>query len=317
MRKQKLLLARRAVSCDVRSMTMPKWASAALGCPRCGGPLSGFKVKQATVVRCGDCGPYPVLAGVPVLVPEPSLWCATFYDSALSALAEVDRASHEVVHTLKAFALGTRGAEASRFSDDWSPWEALGEPPPTLREGPGADALAELLKVATFQAPSLWLEHRTPDGVVLEVGCGAGLSSARLATTTRSLLVGDVSLRAVLTASRRSGAVPVVMDAHALPVRARSLDGLLAENVVDLLDEPDQFFAAAKRALKPKGRMLLSSPAPALQSPDEDDSWLARLARRGGFTVEEAADGLPWLRQNSSRFVEVWLVQLLKMRHTH
>ncbi len=296
-------------------MTMPKWASATLACPRCGGSLAGLAAKQATVVRCVDCGPYPVLAGVPVLVPEPSLWCATFYDAALSALAEVDRSSRAAVQTLKAFADASAGAEAGRFSDDWTTWEALGGAPPALREGPGADALAELLKVATEQAPSLWLEHRTPDGVVLEVGCGAGATSARLATKRRSLLVGDVSLRAVLAASHRSGAVPVVMDAQALPVRAKSLDGLLAENVVDLLDDAEAFFTSVKVALKPKGALLLSSPAPSLQSPDEDDAMLARLARSAGFTVDEAADGLPWLRRNSSRFLEVWMVQVLALKH--
>lgn len=297
-------------------MTMPKWASATLACPRCGGALAGLTAKQATVVRCRDCGPYPVLAGVPVLVPEPSLWCATFYDAALSALAEVDRSSRVAVQTLKAFADASVGSEAGRFSDDWTAWEASGDDPPALHEGPGADALAELLKVATEQAPSLWLEHRTPDGVVLEVGCGAGAMSARLATKRRSLLVGDVSLRAVLTASHQSGGVPVVMDAQALPVRAKSLDGLLAENVVDLLDDAEAFFTSAKLALKPKGALLLSSPAPSLQSPDEDDAMLARLARSAGFTVDESADGLPWLRRNSGRFLEVWLVQVLALKHS-
>jgi uncharacterized protein YbaR (Trm112 family) len=174
-------------------MTMPKWASTTLACPRCGGSLSGLTAKQATVVRCQDCGPYPVLAGVPVLVPEPSRWCASFYDAALSALAEADLSSRHAVQTLKAFADASAGAEANRFSDDWASWEVLGGTPPRLHEGPGADALGELLKVATEQAPSLWLEHRTPDGVVLEVGCGAGATAARLATKRRSLLVGDVS----------------------------------------------------------------------------------------------------------------------------
>ncbi|MBE2249883.1 MAG: methyltransferase domain-containing protein [Myxococcus sp.] len=297
-------------------MTMPKWASAALACPRCGGALSGLAAKQTTVTRCEDCGPYPVLAGVPVLVPEPARWCATFYDAALSALAEADLASRVAVQTLKAFADAAPGAEASRFSDDWTAWEAAGAAPPELHEGPGADALAELLKIAALQAPSLWLEHRTPDGVVLELGCGAGATSARLNTKRRSLMVGDVSLRAVLAASHRSGAVPVVMDAQALPLRARAFDAIVAENVVDLLEDAEGFFTSAKLALKPGGALLLASPAPSLGSPDEDDGVLARLASSAGFEVDESADGLPWLRRNSGRFVEVWLVQVLALRHS-
>ena len=106
------------------------------------------------------------------------------------------------------------------------------------------------------------------------------------------------------------------MDAQALPVRAKSLDGLLAENVVDLLEDAEAFFTSAQLALKPKGALLLSSPAPSLQSPDEDAAMLARVARSAGFAVDESADGLPWLRRNSSRFLEVWLVQVLSLKHS-
>lgn len=294
-------------------MTMPKWAVTALACPRCGGALSGLGAKR-TVARCQHCGPYPVLAGVPVLVPEPARWCATFYDAALSALAEVAKVNREVVETLRAFADAAPDAEPSRFSDDWTTAEGTDTQAPPLRAGPAADALHELLEVARHQAPSLWLQHRAPDGVVLEVGCGAGLTAARLGKKRR-LVVGDLSLRAVLEASRRSGGVPVVLDAQALPVRPRALDGLVAENVVDLLDDPEAFFTSAKLALNARGAMLLSTPGPALQSPDGDDGALTALARRCGFQVTDSADGLPWLRRNSSRFLEVWLVQALALRH--
>lgn len=295
-------------------MAMPKWAVEALGCPRCGEALAGLGAK-GPVARCRNCGPFPVLAGVPVLVPEPARWCATFYDAALSALAEVGQVTREVVDTLRAFADAAHGAEAARFSDDWTSTEATGAKPPALAQGPASDALAELLEVAAHQSPALWLGHRAPRGVVLEVGCGAGLTAARLASDQRSLLVGDTSLRAVLTASRRSGAVPVVLDAQALPVRPRALEGVVAENVVDLLDDPEAFFTSAALALSPTGALLVSSPAPALQAPDGDDATLARLAERCGFVVADRADGLPWLRQNSSRFLEVWLVQALSLAH--
>ncbi len=295
-------------------MTIPKWAVSALACPRCGRSLSGFSSK-ASVVRCKDCGPYPVLAGVPVLVPEPARWCATFYDAALSALAEVERSSKQVVETLRAFADAAVGAEPARFSDDWTSAEGGAAKDEPLCEGPGADALAELLVVAKAQSASLWLEHRAPEGVVLEVGCGAGLTAAHLNSKRRSLIVGDLSLRAVLHAADRSRAVPVVLDAQALPFKPRSLDGLVAENVVDLLDDPEAFFTSAKLALKAKAKLLVSSPGPSLGSPDGDDDTLFQLAERCGFEVSESTDGLPWLRRNSSRFLEVWLVQALALRH--
>lgn len=296
-------------------MTTSKWAADCLACPRCGGALRGLGTRGATVTRCDDCGPYPVLAGVPVLVPEPARWCASFYDAALAALAEVGRASHVEVKTLRAFADAAPGVEAQRFSDDWTAWEAAGAKPPALTDGPGSDALTELIRVATEQAPSLWLEHRTPQGTVLEVGCGAGATSTRLMKERRSVLVGDLSLRAVLFASQRSGAVPVVLDAQALPVRPRSLDAVVAENVVDLLEAPEAFFTSAKLALDVDGALLLSSPAPALGRPDDDEETLTRLAKGAGFSVDEVADGLPWLRRNSGRFLEVWLVQAVSLVH--
>jgi len=107
-----------------------------------------------------------------------------------------------------------------------------------------------------------------------------------------------------------------VMDAQALPLRARAFDAIVAENVVDLLEDAEGFFTSAKLALKPGGALLLASPAPSLGSPDEDDGVLARLAGSAGFEVDESADGLPWLRRNSGRFVEVWLVQVLALRHS-
>jgi SAM-dependent methyltransferase/uncharacterized protein YbaR (Trm112 family) len=297
-------------------MTTPRWALEVLACPRCGGTLDGLGHASASVVRCDVCGPYPVLAGVPVLVPEPARWCATFYDAALSALAEVGRATSTAVETLRAFADAGTGAEPGRFSDDWTAWEAAGRDEPDVVPGPADGALEALFAVSEAQAPLTWLAARAPSGVVLEVGCGAGRLTRRLAGPRRTVVVGDVSLRAVLRASQVGKHVaPVVLDAQALPIRARSLDGIIAEHVIDLLDDPEAFFTSAKLALSPAGTLLVATPQPALGAPDGDDARLADLATRAGFSVESMAEGLPWLRRNDERFLEVWLVQALQLRH--
>jgi SAM-dependent methyltransferase len=268
------------------------------------------------VVRCASCGPYPVLAGVPVLVPEPAVWCATFYDAALSALAEVGAATSAAVETLRAFAAASPGAEPGRFSDDWTAWEAAGDDAPALVPGPAAAALRALAAVAEEQSPTSWVLARAPAGVVLEVGCGAGRLTRALVSKRRKVLVGDVSLRAVLLASRSApGATPVVLDAQALPIAPRALNGLIAEHVVDLLDDAEAFFVSAQLALAAEGALLVTTPKPALASPDEEDAEVQRLARAAGFVVEASDDGLPWLRQNHARFLEVWLVQALALRH--
>jgi SAM-dependent methyltransferase len=256
-----------------------------------------------------------VLADVPVLVPEPARWCATFFEPALAALAEVGAVTSAGVETLRAFASVAPGVEPARFSDDWTAWEATGRAAPPFAEGPAREVLERLSSLADAAGPGAFVLERVPDGVVLEVGCGVGRLSRRLARPRRRHLVGDLSLRAVLLSARAAaGAVPVVLDAEALPIARGRLDALVAEHVVDLLDDAEAFFAAAARAVAPQGLALVTTPRPALDAPDDDDGRLATLARRAGFAVEARADGLPWLRRNDGRFLEVWLVQALALR---
>lgn len=103
----------------------------------------------------------------------------------------------------------------------------------------------------------------------------------------------------------------MVMNAQALPVRKGTLHLLVAEHVVDLLDEPFDFLTQARAALHKQGSLLITTPEPSLGF-GEDDA-LEGLAVRAKFRVQERRDGLPWLRVNSSRFVETYLVQALAL----
>ena len=90
------------------------------------------------------------------------------------------------------------------------------------------------------------------------------------------------------------------------------MDLLLAEHVVDLLDEAFEFLQQARRVLARGGELLVTTPEPSLGF-GEDDA-LEGLAKRAKFKVKERRDGLPWLRVNSSRFVECYLVQALALK---
>jgi SAM-dependent methyltransferase/uncharacterized protein YbaR (Trm112 family) len=290
------------------------WLWQVLACPRCNGRLKPAQ----NLVRCAACGPYPLLGGVPILVPDAAGWCASFYDSVLSALAEHGLATREAVHVVGAFARGRTG-EAQRFGDDWTRYEAHGEDEPAPVRGPGRASLLTVRRAGLKGGPAAWLARQVGTATLaLEVGCGVGVGSELLAAHTKRLVVGDYSLRAVLNARARAergpGAVAgVVLDAAALPVARGALDLLVAENVVDLLDEPRAFFEGVRDALAKKGRALVTTPDPALGG-TEDDA-VQRLAVAARLKVSEVRDGLPWVRLNSARHVEVYLVQALALAH--
>ncbi len=291
---------------------MKSWLSQVLRCPRCGSALE----LASQLARCSACGPYPILGGVPVLVADPSGYCATFHDAILATLAEQGLADREAVAVVDAFAEG-RTESPQAFGDDWTSHEASGGVAPVPVKGAATRALKSLLDVARDDGPARWLERRMhPVKLALEVGCGAGERSELIAQHAQRLLVGDLSLRAVFQARARAAREEadvegVVMNAEALPVRSGALDLLVAEHVVDLLDEPFEFFTRARKALGKKGELLVTTPEPSLGF-GEDDA-VEQLAVRAKFRVKERRDGLPWLRINSSRFVECYLVQALAL----
>lgn len=291
---------------------MKTWLSHVLRCPRCGGGLEF----AAQLARCAACGPYPIFGGVPVLVSDPSRYCASFHDAILATLAEQGLADREAVAVVEAFAEG-RSDSPEVFGDDWTSHEVSGAEAPVPVKGAATKALKSLLDVAREDGPARWLERNMrPVKLALEIGCGAGERSEVIAQHAQRLLVGDLSLRAVFQARARASREEadvegVVMNAEALPVRTGALDLLVAEHVVDLLDEPFEFFARARKALNKKGKLLLTTPEPSLGF-GEDDA-VEQLAVRAKFKVKERRDGLPWLRINSSRFVECYLVQALAL----
>lgn len=289
------------------------WFASVLRCPRCAGPLD----LAAHLARCSACGPYPVLGDVPVLVADPAAYCARYHDALLAALAEQGLADREAVAVVEAFAEG-RAESPEVFGDDWTAHELSGDAAPAPVKGAATAALKQLLLVADEQGPAAWLaRHVKPAGLTLEVGCGAGARSEVLAQRVERLVVADLSLRAVLRARARAArhdaeVAGLVLDAQTLPLKRGALDLLVAEHLVDLLDEPFEFLAQARAAVKKGGTVLVTTPEPSLGF-GEDDA-LEQLALRAKFKVVERRDGLPWLRVNSSRFLETYLVQALALR---
>ncbi|GAB1644363.1 methyltransferase domain-containing protein [Krasilnikovia sp. MM14-A1259] len=154
-----------------------------------------------------------------------------------------------------------------------------------------------------------------PGHVLLDVGCGPGtdLPAMAAATGPTGKVIGvdqDPAMRD--TAQQRTRAYPYVEiqagDAHALPLKAASVDRAHADRVLQHLADPATAVAELQRVLRPGGRVALAEPdwdTLTIDAPDTATSRaytrfvttnvvrnaaigrsLGRLLHNAGFTVE-------------------------------
>jgi len=271
------------------------WILEVVACSQLG--CAGRLRRRGPTARCVACKTiYPVLAGVPIVVPAPAHWMAAHRDAVLATLVDHDAVDRATIDVVDAFASAARDATPAPFSDDWAEGEIFALPFPPRPH------LAEVIAELVGDKP----------GTVLDLGCGDGAIAAMLAPRARRLAVADRSLRAVLRASARTGAAGVVVDAE--QVALRNIDTLVAANLIDLLDDPHGFLTIARAALSKRGRLVLSTPEPGLGSPG-DDAILdalhgARLAPR------DVRDPVPWPRVHHPRRAQLdacWVASCVKL----
>jgi len=265
---------------------------------------------------------YPVLAGIPILLRDAASWMAAFRESIIATLAEFDLLSTEMVRFIDAFARKAGHVDFRRFSDDWVDWEAKEEGGSAIRDAlPEFDDLEfrNFLTLGDRNSPTktlLQMSGHKRSGTILEVGCGAGQMSCGLSGLSDRFVVSDYSLRAVCLARQKVSengtfCVGLVLDATNLPFKAGKLRMIVAENLADLLHRPSRFIEHAKRALTPRGRFLLSTPDPDLESaPDPGD--LRSLLQDAGFVIEEEMKRIPWIRFFHSRHLEIYFVDIFR-----
>ena len=269
-----------------------------LRCPNCLEPLQDA---GPSLLACAGCGPYPVLQGVPVLVPDPAAWCGRFHDAILAAMAEEGDVAHHEVLLVQRFA-AQAGRSNEPFGDDWTGHELLDAPPPRPARGRARASMQRLLEEP---GPGGWIEKRLPRArVALEVGCGAAIRTRALAARSELVIAADLSLRAVLRSRVDDHVHGVVLDAQALPFASKCADVVVAENVIDLLDAPHDFLTSMRRVVRAGGRAFVSTPDPALGG--DDEATVDALLREAKWKTAEVARGLTWTRVNSARFVEVY-----------
>jgi ubiquinone/menaquinone biosynthesis C-methylase UbiE/uncharacterized protein YbaR (Trm112 family) len=128
-----------------------------------------------------------------------------------------------------------------------------------------------------------------PRGRVLDVGCGTGLFSRKLARepSVGQVIGLDVSrpmLEEAMAQAREAGVRVDFLRAEApwLPLQDASVDGVLQAGSLHLIEDEQRLFAELFRVLRPEGRCVLAAyPAPR--------ALAARLQRQAGVRPRTAA----------------------------
>lgn len=255
---------------------------------------------------------YPIIAGIPILVPAPERYLGNHYEAVLAALAEEGYADQETVALVQDWA-SRDGAAVSRFEDDWSPREEDEHAPVfDAPVGESGDALRRLLaEESTFGLEAILRKHIGSQvlGHVAEIGPGGGTLSRHLAAHAESLLLADISPRPLLRLRRELGAAAVVMDAEAPALRDESFDLIVAANVVDLLDDPVTFLKGLATALRPGGKLIISTPNPWVW--EGGRPFAEGLFDALGLRMTVFEEKVPWLRNNGPRDLQVLLADVV------
>jgi erythromycin 3''-O-methyltransferase len=162
-----------------------------------------------------------------------------------------------------------------------------------LWEGDGSDP-AEAA-VAVRRLVERLASDIPPGGDVLDVGNGLGAQDPLIASVARprSLTAVNITLSQLVAGRDRlaeAGARPVNADATSLPVRDRSMDGVISVEAAFHFSSRVRFFAEAFRVLRPGGVLTMSDVATqrSPRGPAELVSALTQL-RVWGLGVHAAA----------------------------
>ncbi|HUK64958.1 MAG TPA: class I SAM-dependent methyltransferase, partial [Dongiaceae bacterium] len=181
----------------------------------------------------------------------------------------------------------------------------------------------ELERMAAFEEWYWWHRGRrtivrrilrryaSPQARILDVGCGTGATTAALADFGRvsGLDVGPAALRH----ARARGLAVARGSAERLPIRAESLDVVVALDVIEHLDDDLGALRELRRVVAPGGALLVTVPAYGWlwSGHDELNHHRRRYTRRSLQTVTERAG---WRQVRTTYFNSLLLPVAIALR---
>lgn len=124
-------------------------------------------------------------------------------------------------------------------------------------------------RLASRAATFLELTERflSPNGRILDLGCGTGAISSRLAARGFRLTACDIAEEMIQAGKRnyRDSAIEwflLASDWKHLPFAPNTFDGIIASSVLEYVSDLDAVFAECQRVLKPGGYLVATVPNP-------------------------------------------------------
>lgn len=108
--------------------------------------------------------------------------------------------------------------------------------------------------VSDLGGPLVELLDPKPNEMILDLGCGDGALTAKIAALGCAVLGADASLAQVRAAAQR-GLTSIVMDGQRPSLKTR-FDAVFSNAAMHWMKEPDHVVAGVARCLKPGGRFV-------------------------------------------------------------
>lgn len=173
------------------------------------------------------------------------------------------------------------------------------------------DLLADRLRLAPGQR-------------LLDVGCGVGGPTVRIAKRTGAETVGvSISKEQIIRATAHAQFAGVAdqvsfgyADAMALPFPAESFDAVIALESIIHMPDRQQALRQIHDVLRPGGRLVLTDFYERLPFPEEKWPAVNRYLRDFLFTIVQPGDYIPLLQQAGLVFVELLDISEQSVRQT-